>query len=256
MKVSPVVALFCLAIASTATALATPIDVSGTNGEASLQSVLDGITCTTTSGACTLGGPSSVDVVTDQVTPDAAWALSGGNGSGQIVVELAGYASINAFGIYDLLDHSRRVQLFSGAAGAGSSVSFNIDALGNVSRNGSALGVQFGGAEFGFYLSNPYDVWFSDSLLNSDGADHMVAYQGVGDRIRLPGGVPTFWGPDAYILGWEDLASSRWDRDYNDFVVMVQGVHSVPEPGTLALLGLGLAGLGLARRRRTGDAAA
>ena len=31
----------------------------------------------------------------------------------------------------------------------------------------------------------------------------------------------------------------------------VQYVERVPEPGTLALLGLGIAGLGLARRRRT-----
>ena len=30
----------------------------------------------------------------------------------------------------------------------------------------------------------------------------------------------------------------------------VQYVERVPEPGTLALLGLGIAGLGLARRRR------
>ena len=41
---------------------------------------------------------------------------------------------------------------------------------------------------------------------------------------------------------------SGWGLD--DLYFGAAGGHSVPEPGTLALLGLGLAGLGLVRRRR------
>jgi hypothetical protein len=51
-----------------------------------------------------------------------------------------------------------------------------------------------------------------------------------------------------YFLGIEDiLLSETWnDRDYNDYVVKFD-THSVPEPGTLLLLGSGL--MALAARR-------
>lgn len=242
--------LACASLALAAATHAAPINITGANGEQNLQQILDGIT---------VGGPSNIDVVNDQYAHDSLWSLGGSGGSfSQIVIELAGYANVNSFGIYDAADPTRRVELFSGSAAAGTSSGravFSILDDGHVVRNlFDDTGVYFSANLFGFYLGSVGNTWFSDAALNGDGADHMLAYQGTGDTVKIGNTMPGTWGNNEFVMAWEDLPAGSWDYDYNDFVVMVEsvnGVVAVPEPGTLALFGLGLVGLGFARRRHT-----
>ena len=54
--------------------------------------------------------------------------------------------------------------------------------------------------------------------------------------------------PTSWVLFWDDSGATN-DDDYDDLVARIHFVAAVPEPGTLALLGLGLLGVGLMRRR-------
>jgi hypothetical protein len=151
------------------------------------------------------------------------------------VIEIAGYAGDNSFGIYKQGSPGTTLEIFSGAAGAGAATAL--------------INLPVGWTSFGFYLANTAAgfIWYSDASLNAGGGfDHFVTYKGIAGETMTASGI-TF-GSNDYLIGIEDL--NLGDYDYNDMVVKVH-LNSVPDSNaTLALMGLGLAALVAVRRRQ------
>jgi hypothetical protein len=241
-------------LAATATANAAVINGNG------LQNGLNSVT---------QGGTFSQNVNDEnqQHSGDEVWTLDAVSSANAVMMfEFAGFANSNTLGIYDLNSNST-LELFSGAASTGFSTKLQISGSNLIATYFDGIGMftgqqvaNFGGdTQFGFYLSTPQNNTFYSQAdrngdHNNDGIadDHMVAFRGDGTDKMDPdqdGNYGTFTSNN-FILAWEDLRLDVADRDYADMVVMVESFVPVSEPGTLALLGLGLTGLGFARRKQ------
>lgn len=230
----------------------TCVATTGAHGaENSLQQVFDGIT--------THAG--DINVYNGQATPSSFWSI-GGSGASEnaIVLEIAGNANSNTFGIFDPTNSSNYMQLFSGPASTGWTSTLYNNGAGSFTVNQFDAAHGFKGGEtktfgagntFGYYLQTANGMFFSAPGLNGGNAQ-MVAYAGNGSTNLTFAGHTGQFNAGEYLLAWEDQALGNSDMDYNDFVVVVESVHPVPEPAVLGMFGLGalLIGFAVSRRRR------
>ena len=154
--------------------------------------------------------------------------------------------------LYASADVSLEFTYFGSEAGYSNSFYYGADQLfDNSPRNPNPYEVS--GVTGYAGMDQLLDVSFMTNMGSNNTADDVTIANGDDQSNSLQTiavMLDTMWNGVEYsaLLFWDDSGAGP-DDNHDDMVIGIQAV-AVPEPSTLALMGLGLLGLGAARRRQ------